>query len=113
MRSSFHTSSILSLLTTLPHIINAQSSPQITVKNGTLSGTSCSNSGASAFYSIPYALPPTGSLRFAATQPWDRKFNGTYDASKQPASCMQFGQQFVEDGPMSEDWYVSCFSEPD
>ena len=72
---------------------------------GTLEGGKCVNSDAMAFQSIPFALPPTGSLRFAPPLAYNRTFPGGHlNATTAPPGCPQFGKQFVEAGPQSEDW---------
>ncbi|KAI9744274.1 MAG: hypothetical protein M1818_002426 [Claussenomyces sp. TS43310] len=75
-----------------------------TVPAGTIQGTSCNTSKASAFLSVPYAQPPVGNLRFAPPQPYNGNFSGgTYQATVAAPSCIQFGTEFIESGPTSED----------
>lgn len=75
----------------------------ITVSNGTIRGGSCPSSGSDYYRAIPFAQPPLGYLRFAAPQPFNQKFNGTLDGTKNPPSCIQFGSDFLEPQPWSED----------
>ena len=71
----------------------------VTLPGGTLQGGTCESSGASYFYSVPFAQPPVGDLRFAPPQP----YNGTLgDATAPSPRCPQFGLQFIE-YPYQED----------
>ncbi|KAK0551805.1 hypothetical protein OC845_001990 [Tilletia horrida] len=54
--------------------------------NTTLGLAVGSLNGNVARYTLPFAQPPVGGLRFANPQP-PSKFNGTYDASSTPPSC--------------------------
>lgn len=96
---------MLSLLALFAVSCAAQS---VTLPAGTLTGGTCAslgeasyaNSNASYFYSIPYAQPPLGQLRFAAPQ----AYNGTLGQATQPSPrCPQLGQEFIEPD-QSEDW---------
>lgn len=74
---------------------------------GILHGGQCSEFGYTSnvtyFYSVPYAQPPTGDLRFAAPQPYDGTYEGQYTTLT--PNCPQFGEEFVEmTAPSSEDW---------
>ncbi|KAL1613196.1 hypothetical protein SLS60_001428 [Paraconiothyrium brasiliense] len=75
----------------------------ITISNGTIQGGSCPSSAANYYHAIPFAQPPLGSLRFAAPQPVDQKFNGTLNGTKVTPTCIQFGGDFTEPQPWSED----------
>lgn len=78
----------------------AVAAQSVTLPGGTLQGGKCSTSNASFFYSVPFAQPPVGDLRFAAPVP----YTGTYgQATAASPRCVQFGQQFIEPG-YSEDW---------
>ncbi|XP_043796963.1 juvenile hormone esterase-like [Apis laboriosa] len=44
------------------------------------------------YLGIPYARPPLGDLRFRSPQPWDRKWNGTFEATKNSPSCCQMSK---------------------
>ena len=67
-----------------------------------------------SFFSIPYAEPPVGALRWAAPRPWSAsscsdsgggRGNGVVINATVPApACIQFGTEFAEAGPQSEDW---------
>ena len=71
-----------------------------------------------SFFSIPYAEPPVGALRWAAPRPWSASKcshssggggsgggGGVVINATVPApACIQFGSEFAEAGPQSEDW---------
>lgn len=44
------------------------------------------------YLGIPYALPPLGDLRFRSPQPWDRRWNGTLEATRNSPSCYQMSK---------------------
>jgi carboxylesterase type B len=96
-------SNIVISITAVVALTNAQS---VTLtKFGIVNGAKCATSNSNAFLSLPYANSPIGSLRFAAPEP----YNGTYpftglSATTKPPSCIQFGSEFVEPLPWSEDW---------
>lgn len=48
-----------------------------------------------AYFGIPYATPPVGSLRFARTNPVI-KWRQTFKAIKQPPACLQFKSPDIE-----------------
>lgn len=75
----------------------------VTIANGSIQGGSCPSSSANFYHAIPFAVPPLGSLRFSAPQPFDRKYNGTLDGTKSAPTCIQFGSSFLEPQPWSED----------
>ncbi|XP_047453597.1 thyroglobulin [Mugil cephalus] len=59
------------------------------------------------FLGVPYARPPTGSLRFEAAQPAD--WTGTWDATRPRPSCVQPGDE--ESSGSSEDClYLNIFA---
>jgi Carboxylesterase family len=89
-----------------------RATPSVTIPAGTIHGTTCSN-GASAFFSIPFAVPPVGSLRWTSPQAYNQTFpaNG-FDATTKGAICIQFGSEFTDPGEASEDWYLSLFLRP-
>ncbi|XP_049958539.1 acetylcholinesterase-like [Schistocerca serialis cubense] len=71
----------------------------VTVQQGTLRGstaTSVYNTSYSAFLGIPYAVPPTGKLRFLAPQPAGN-WEGVRNATQYGNDCVQ------QDGSGSED----------
>jgi carboxylesterase type B len=78
---------------------------KVIVSAGNVQGVSCTDSSVTSFLSIPYAQPPIGDLRFASPQPYAGKYpSETYDASAPGPACIQFGNTFLESGPVSEDW---------
>lgn len=85
---------------------NAFPAPSVTLGAGTLRGGLCNTtSNAAYFKSIPYAQPPIGDMRFAPPEPLTQKyFDGVRQATAATPACIQFGAEFVETGPTSEDW---------
>ena len=87
-------------------------------------GGACKTAAVDAFFSIPYAEPPVGALRWAAPRPWSAASsahthtnthtntsscsNGDDDsgviinATVPAPACVQFGREFAEEGPQSE-----------
>ena len=84
----------------------ASASPTVTIPAGTLHGATCSN-GANAFLSVPFAVPPVGSLRWTSPRAYNQTFpaNG-YNATTRGPICIQFGKDFSDPGIESEDWYL-------
>ena len=102
MRSIYAACSIAGFAVLVSH---ASALLTASISAGTLEGGRCVKSDATTFQSIPYALPPTGSLRFAPPLTYNRTFPGGHlNATTAPPGCSQFGKQFVEAGPQSEDW---------
>jgi len=58
--------------------------PSVTIQNGTVVGSS--SSGVDSFKGIPFALPPTGSLRLKPPQTITSTF-GTITATAVPTAC--------------------------
>jgi para-nitrobenzyl esterase len=86
----------------------AQDVPNVTVKEGTLSGVA--DNGARSYRNIPFAAPPVGDLRFApAALPV--AWSGVRDGSKYGPACQQqatkpngpWSAEFFADPPFSED----------
>ncbi|KAF1810002.1 alpha/beta-hydrolase [Eremomyces bilateralis CBS 781.70] len=70
----------------------------VTISNGTVFGSS--SGGVESFMGIPYAQPPTGSLRLKPPKPLATSF-GTIDAIGVPQACPQFlGQLHAENLPL-------------
>lgn len=82
-------------------------SPTAELPSGTVLGTTCPN-GASAFISVPFAVPPVGNLRWTPPQAYNQSFpGGIYNATSPGNICIQFGgTEFSDPGPESEDWYL-------
>jgi len=94
-------SAVLSLFFAVANAVTE--SATVTTTNGTVHGSNaCGNPNTNAFLAIPYAKSPTGSLRFAAPQPYDNTYHLV--ASTPAPNCPQFGALFIESGPQSEDW---------
>lgn len=72
---------------------------------GSVQGAVCKTSSATSFLSIPFAQPPTGNLRFQPPQPYNASYpGGTLNATIPAPSCIQFGDEFIEDNTQSENW---------
>ncbi|KAL1856832.1 Neuroligin-4, X-linked [Diaporthe australafricana] len=71
------------------------SAPEVEIANGTLRGGLCASAPVNYFLSIPYAVPPTGDLRFTPPQPYNETFAGVRDATTPAPSCPQLGIFFV------------------
>ena len=100
----------LSLATTGLALVRA--GPSVTIDAGSLLGTTCSN-GASAFLSIPFAVPHVGNLRWTSPQAYTQPFlAGGYNATTKGSVCIKFGSEFTEPERQSEDWLVHIFSMP-
>lgn len=66
--------------------------PSAVVKNGTVIGSSLGN--VESFKGIPFALPPTGSLRLKPPQSITASYpSGTFAATGVPKACPQFFSQ--------------------
>ena len=90
-----------------PGLPLVRAAPSVTIPAGTLQGTTCTN-GASAFLSVPFAIPPVGNLRWTSPQSYNQSFPSSgYNATAKGPLCIQFGgSEFTEAGPSSEDWYL-------
>ena len=79
--------------------------PSVTIPAGTIQGTTCPN-GASAFFSVPFAVPPVGNLRWTSPQAYNQSFPASgYNATTKRPICIQFGgPEFTDPGTPSEDW---------
>src|SRR5205823_5427700 len=99
---------LLSLVSNALVAAAISTTPSVTIDAGTLEGGQCNGSSDAAYFkSIPFALPPTGSLRFAPPQPYTKKYpGGSLVATSPAASCIQFGAEFAETDDLSEDWLV-------
>ncbi|KAI1106948.1 alpha/beta-hydrolase [Jackrogersella minutella] len=76
----------------------------VRTNSGTVNGGKCSTTNVDTFYSIPYANPPVGELRFAPPQPYRNSSSKAINATAPAPACIQFtGQLFGEKGAQSED----------
>ncbi|KAK4695661.1 hypothetical protein P7C71_g2123, partial [Lecanoromycetidae sp. Uapishka_2] len=63
-----------------------------TLKAGKVQGTSCPESPVNSFLGIPYAEPPTGTLRFVPPVAYTSSYpGGTLNATANKPICVQFG----------------------
>lgn len=68
---------------------NRAAGPSVTVNNGTIVGSTLL--GVDSFKGIPFALPPTGTLRLKPPQSYNTKYPaGTLVATGVPTACPQF-----------------------
>ena len=78
--------------------------PSVDLSNGTYHGVSNEHSHQEFFLGIPYAQPPTGSLRFAPPQPIDESWDEPRDATKYGNICYGYGADTAAlSNPISED----------
>ena len=73
--------------------------PSVTIQNGTVIGSS--SNGIDTFRGIPFAQPPTGTLRLKPPQTITESF-GTITATATPTACPQFYQS-VASGNLASD----------
>lgn len=65
----------------------ADTTPSVTLSNGTLAGAYSSYFGTDSFLGIPYAQPPVGELRYRVPQSVNVSWDGTLDASSYGPAC--------------------------
>lgn len=77
--------------------------PKVEVRNGTYAGVSNEYYQQEYFLGIPYAQPPTGSLRFASPKPVNESFDER-SATEYGPVCIGYGADTQNiDAPLSED----------
>jgi carboxylesterase type B len=76
----------------------------VRTSKGLILGGKCASTSVNYFFSIPFAEPPTGDLRYAAPQPLSNSYDGTLNGTMTAPSCIQFSSAFAESGAQSEDW---------
>ncbi|KAH9987546.1 alpha/beta-hydrolase [Xylariaceae sp. FL0662B] len=84
-------------------LIGSTHSKVVHIRNGSVQGGKCETTDVNYFFSIPYAQPPVGDLRLAPPQPPSNSTYKVLNGTNPAPSCIQFGSQFVEAGPQSED----------
>ena len=78
--------------------------PSVDLDNGTYFGVSNEHYQQEFFLGIPYAQPPTGSLRFAPPQALDESWDEPRDATEYGNICFGYGADTAAlDNPISED----------
>lgn len=90
---------VISMLLAGAAISSAFASPVVTVKNGTIRGIHSKEWDQDLFLGIPYALPPTGQLRFRWPQSINESYADELDATRYGDSCYQYNNYYT----MSED----------
>lgn len=78
----------------------------VQTRSGAVQGGMCSTTDVSYFFSIPFAKPPVGELRFAPPEPYHNASYKVINATVPSPACIQFTTLFGEEGTQSEDWYV-------
>lgn len=98
----YWTSIIASGLLAFAHSVDSK---VVKTRSGTVHGGKCSTTDVDYFFSIPFAKPPVGELRFAPPEPYRNSSRGGVINGTVPApSCIQFTALFSEGSGMSEDW---------
>ncbi|KAI0844960.1 alpha/beta-hydrolase [Daldinia vernicosa] len=77
-------------------------SKAVKTHSGIVHGGQCSTTDIDYFYSIPYAKPPLGELRFAPPEPYNNS-GRVINATTPAPACIQFGELFAETTATSED----------
>jgi acetylcholinesterase len=87
-----------------PNSDDVPCTPSVDLSNGTYYGVSNKHYNQEFFLGIPYAQPPTGSLRFAAPQPLDDSWDEPRDATEYGNICFGYGADTAAlSNPISED----------
>lgn len=101
---------MLDMLALIFTLVAAAAAQSVTLPQGTLQGGTCEFSDASVYYSIPFAQPPTGDLRFAPPQPYNGSLD--IDATVETPKCPQWSS-FIEYGNVQEDClFLNIWSPP-
>ncbi|KAI1144317.1 alpha/beta-hydrolase [Hypoxylon sp. FL0543] len=78
-------------------------SKAIRTRSGTVLGGKCSTTDVNYFFSIPYAKPPLGELRFAPPEPYYSSSSSVVNGTVPAPACIQFaGELFGESTAQSE-----------
>ncbi|KAI1384755.1 alpha/beta-hydrolase [Hypoxylon trugodes] len=75
----------------------------VRTRSGVVNGGKCGRTDVNYFFSIPYAKPPVGELRFASPEPYQNSSYRVVNATTPAPACIQFtGQLFGESETQSE-----------
>lgn len=92
-------------LTGLLGLSDLVNSKLVEAQNGlSIQGGTCKTTNVDSFFSIPYAKPPVGNLRYTAPEPYEASCGTVINGTNPTPACIQFGTDFAESGPQSEDW---------
>lgn len=84
--------------------VNAANAPVAKVKNGTYVGRYAAEWNTDYFLGMPYAQPPTGSLRFHVPVPLNSSWAGSKNATEYGPECIGYGLDTESQGNyVSED----------
>ncbi|RYO73605.1 hypothetical protein DL762_010443 [Monosporascus cannonballus] len=84
-------------------LVDTIDSKVVQTRNVPIQGGKYEPTDVNYFFSIPYAKPPVGKLRYAPPEPPSASYRGVINATKPTPSCIQFGTLYAETGPQSED----------
>lgn len=84
--------------------VNGANAPVATVKNGTYVGRYAAHWNTDYFLGVPYAQPPTGSLRFHVPVSLNSSWTGQRNATEYGPECIGYGLDTESQGNyVSED----------
>ncbi|KAI0834807.1 alpha/beta-hydrolase [Hypoxylon sp. FL0890] len=77
-------------------------SKAVRTRSGTVLGGKCSTTDVNYFFSIPYAKPPVGELRFAPPEPYYNSSSSVINGTVPAPACIQFAELFDDVASESE-----------